>query len=33
VAIAGHWIHLDDPDTVARAVGEVVEAARRARAG
>jgi len=33
VAAAGHWIHLDDPDTVARAIGDVVEAARRARIG
>lgn len=29
VAAAGHWIHLDEPDTVARAIGEVVEAARQ----
>lgn len=29
VVDAGHWIHLDDPGTVARAIEEVVEAARR----
>lgn len=29
VAAAGHWIHLDDPDIVARAIAELVETVRQ----
>jgi pimeloyl-ACP methyl ester carboxylesterase len=28
---SGHWIHLDQPDLVAEAVLEMVEAARQAK--